>query len=115
MRGIQALFDGPEGRAEGPVRGAADGDGREIRGEEGYAVGGLFVKHGHRVDGLAVLFLRIRPDGGLDPKDGYVGPWIAGVDGSNEKRVGGTGARIVGLTGRRGADLDAIGLVESER
>lgn len=115
VRGVQALFDGPEGRAKGPVRGTADGKGREIRAEAGYAVGGLFVKYGHRVDGLAVLFLRIRPDGGLDPKDGYVSPWIAGVDGALETRTGGTGARIVGLTGRRGADLDAIGLVAADR
>jgi len=113
VRGIRPLFDGPEGRAEGAMHGTPDHAGTEVRAEPGYAVAGLFVRYGHRVDGLAVLFLRLRQDGRLDPKDGYVSPWIGGREGS-KATLGGTGARIVGLTGRSGADLDAIGLVESE-
>ncbi len=115
VRGIRPLFDGPEGRAQGSLHGTADGKGVEVRANAGYAVAGLYVKTSRRVDGLAVLFLRMR-NGRLDPTDGYVSPWVAGVGGSPQVLVGGRCApRVVGLTGRSGADLDAIGLVESER
>ncbi len=78
---------------------------------DGYAVGALIVKGGHRVDGFAVVFMRDLGDR-LDPEDVVLGPWRGGTDGGPAIILGGEGRRIVGIHGRRGADLDALGLVE---
>ncbi len=78
----------------------------------GYAVGGLNVKGGLRVDGLEFVFMRIKEDG-LDKSDSYTSPWLGGQGGGEPATFGGEGSPVVGLAGRGGSDLDAIGLVSA--
>ena len=97
---------------EGPASGRDGRSQQEDVAPEGYAVGALLVKAGDRVDGFAVVYFRYLGDR-VDPDDVRIGPWRGGTDGCPETVLGGDGNRIVGIHGRRGADVDAIGLVES--
>jgi hypothetical protein len=74
----------------------------------------MTVKGGNRIDGLSVTFMRtfmrIKANGTLDPRDSYASAWFGGT-GGKEVTLGGTGKPVIGLTGRRGLDLDALGVV----
>ncbi len=56
--------------------------------------------------------MRIR-DGRLDPKDFYETEWIGGKGGGGEQTIGDNGKWVIGIHGRQGLDLDAIGLVSA--
>jgi len=75
-----------------------------------YAVGGMNVEGQDSVTALEIIFMRIKPDGSLDPADSYT-TWIGTPSGQPTKPLGGTGAPVIGIYGRRGAILDAVGLV----
>jgi len=111
VRSLQPLYrlDGEE--HEGDVFGYANRTVVEALAKPGYAVGALLVKGGHRVDGLRCVFMRVDGDR-LDLSDVYTGPWIGGRGGGAEELLGGSGRPVVGLVGRCGADLDAVGLLE---
>lgn len=80
----------------------------------GYAVGALAVDSSEFVNALCITFMRIKPDGTLDPSDTYNSPVIGTASGQTTTKLGGTGAPVVGIHGRRGAILDAVGLVICE-
>ncbi len=82
--------------------------------KEGYAVGGLNVETKTYVTALEIIFMRQKPDGTLDPSDSYKSPCIGFPTGSEPKKLGGTGASVVGIHGRRGLILNAVGLVICE-
>ena len=82
----------------------------EVKSKPGYVVAGLVLKGGHRVDGFAVIFLR-RTARGLDTEDVIVSPWQGGRGGGAERIVGGA-YPAVGVHGRVGADVDALGLIQ---
>ncbi len=109
---VQPIFGGPEGIAEGAVHGQARGTRHTIASPKGYAIGGLYVRGGHRVDGLAAVFLPWS-EKGLALEGAFVGPWVGGTSGGGAVLLGATGHRVVGLHGRKGADLDAVGLIEA--
>ena len=111
---LRPLYDGDEGTYAGNLHGHPRGERYEVRAPEGFAVGGLYVKSGTRVDGFAVVFLK-RTEEGLDPSTARVSRWIGGTDGGKPVLLGGQGFRITGVHGRRGAEIDAIGLVETRR
>jgi len=78
---------------------------------EGYGVGALDVEAGKLVHAVRVVFMRLKPDGQLDPSDSYKSDWIGASAGGPAKTLGGDGKKVIGLHGRRGAVLDAVGLV----
>lgn len=78
----------------------------------GYAVGGIVAKTGNRLDGFKVIFMRRKGDH-LDPTDSYESDWIGGT-GGGERRLGCDGKRVIGIFGRSGAQMDALGLVQAE-
>jgi len=92
-------------------RNAAPAGGQAVLAKEGYAVGGLRVDGKDLVYAVKVVFLRVKPDGALDKTDSYSSEWIGKPTGQAPKTVGGTGSKVVGVHGRRGAVLDAVGLV----
>ena len=89
----------------------ARGVGEAIWAREGYAVGGLNVDAGQFVNAVRIVFMRVTTDDRLDPSDSYTSEWIGQPTGGEPTSMGGTGARVTGVHGRRAAILDAIGLV----
>ncbi|MDY3556664.1 hypothetical protein R5W24_005834 [Gemmata sp. JC717] len=85
---------------------------QRVMARPGYAVGGLTVKSNKFVDGIRVTFMRVKPDGRLDPADKYESPWC-GPHGSGKKetKLGGDGRAVIGLITDKAAVLHAVGLV----
>jgi len=79
--------------------------------KEGYAVGGLVVAAEQYVHGVRPIFVKLRPDGTLDPADRYEGEWLGDPAGRTPQMIDGKGAKVIGIHGRGAAVLDAIGLV----
>jgi hypothetical protein len=83
--------------------------------QEGYAVGAIQVDADQFVNAVQVVFMRVTSDGQLDKNDSYTSDWIGDASGKPPVKVGGTGAKVIGVHGRKAAVLDAVGLVmESE-
>ena len=109
VKAVRPVFRTPEGPKAGEWHGQTGGY-RAVLARPGYAVGGMTTRSGMRVDGFQLTFMRVR-GGRLDPKDSYQGPWVGGRGGELAEH-GGTGNPIIGVHGRHGSDLDALGLVE---
>jgi hypothetical protein len=104
VRKVEPLF----GDLLGP---GADTPGRVVlRAPRDHVVVGLLVKSGRLVDGLALVFARLR-DGKPDPADLCLSRWAGGEGGSPMRLLGGDGTRVTGIHGRAGDLLDAVGLV----
>ena len=82
-----------------------------ILAKEGYAVGGMLVRFGQTVDAVRIVFMRITGDR-LDKTDHYLSPWIGGDFGLGPELIGGDGRPVVGVYGRQGNTVDAIGVVQ---
>jgi hypothetical protein len=76
----------------------------------GYAVGALRTHTGLSVDGFEVVFMRIKGDH-LDPNDSYNSPWLGDTKGGNPQDVMNSGNLVVGLQGRAGKEVNALGLI----
>lgn len=50
----------------------------------------------------------------LNIQDSYESSWAGGKGGGGETRLGGNGRQVVGIHGRCGADLDAVGLIQKK-
>ncbi len=93
------------------VRGASGGFVRDAMAREGYAVGDLEIDAGKYVNAVRPVFMRIKPDGSLDPDDSYRGEWIGSPTGKTVRTVNRSGKKVIGICGRRAAVLDSVGLV----
>ncbi|QDU51251.1 hypothetical protein [Gimesia panareensis] len=89
----------------------APGTGTAIVAKEGYAVGGLKIDAPKYVSAVQIIFQRVKPDGQLDPSDAYTSEWIGKPSGKETPTVDGAGKKAIGIYGRRGAIIDALGLV----
>ena len=78
---------------------------------EGFAVGAVNVDAKRFVNALQLVFMRVKSDGRLDPTDSYTTEWIGLPTGRPTQTLGGSGAPIIGIYGRHGAILNALGLV----
>jgi hypothetical protein len=98
----------PVYEAKQPVEGAA----QRVMARPGYAVGALTVRTKRFVNAVQVTFMRLGPDGRLDPKDSYTSKWL-GVDNveGKEVKLGGDGRKVIGLSCKQGAILNAVALV----
>ena len=81
-----------------------------VSAREGYALGAIHVSVSDFVDGVTLEFMKLQEDGSLDPGDSYKSDPI-GTMSANPRMVSGDGRRVVGIHGRGGAVMDAIGLV----
>ena len=94
---LQPLFLSPSGPVPGIKRGHADTR-PEIVARDGYAVGAIMVRSGEVVDGLQIIFMRIKTDGlSLDPQDSYVSDWL-GKAGGGAQELSGKGKLVIGIT-----------------
>jgi hypothetical protein len=75
----------------------------------GYAVGGLITHTGLTVDGFCLVFMKVDGDR-LDPGDTYKSPWTGDEKGGGPGEVFSRGEVVVGLQGRSGNEVFALGL-----
>lgn len=111
LKSMQPIYQTDAGRVESKVYGQPAVESLLVEAKEGYAVAGLAVKWGTRLDGFRVIFMRKNGDV-LDPNDRYESRWVGGRGGGPEKPIGGDGKLVIGVHGRCGLDLDAIGLIQ---
>ncbi len=91
--------------------GASDGFLGSAEAREGYGLGALEVDAATYVEAVRPVYMRIKPDGHLDPADSYRGEWIGTPSGRPTRTVDGGRSKVIGICGRRAAVLDAVGLV----
>lgn len=79
---------------------------------EGYAVGGMNVQTKRFVDAVQLIYMKVLPDGTLDPKDSKTSDWLgpASQDAKTTK-LGGDGRKVIGIHNRQGAILNGVALV----
>lgn len=107
LRGIYRLGERVN---DGPSHGVTRHELREILAKPGYAVGGVKAKGADRVTAFNVVFMKVKGPM-LDPADSYESGWLVG-DGNGAATLGGDGYPVIGLIGRHGNDLDALGLIQ---
>ena len=114
LRYIQPLFRHQNTLVAGAGFGTRS-DVKEVLAPSGYAIGALAVGASRkRVHGLRVVFMQV--DGGrLDPRRRHESSWLGTDAGAKETRyLGGGGKFVVGIVGRSGLHIDALGLVMSK-
>ena len=92
-------------------RGQAEPSQQLLRAREGYVLGGLIVDAGDLVFAVKGVFVRLNPDGTVNPADTYTSEWIGHPSGGSPRTLDAKGARVIGIHGRVMAVIDAIGLV----
>jgi len=110
VRAVQPLYVKEGARADGEVHGGTTKDVVEVLAKPGYAVGGLVARTSARVDGFRVVFMKVA-GGRLQPGDRYETDWIGGPGGGEETTLAAEGSPVVGIHGRKGSDVDALGLI----
>jgi hypothetical protein len=78
---------------------------------KGYAVAGAEVNADKYVNGIRLLFRRVKPDGTLDEKDTYAGEWIGVAPAGKATTLVNDGRRVLGIRIQRGAIIDRFALV----
>ncbi len=64
------------------------------------------------VRGFRVQFLRRKAET-LDPEDAYWSDWL-GLDGAGKAQLLGGGRPVVGIFGRAGGGIDALGIIQAK-
>lgn len=71
-----------------------------LKAKEGYAVGGVTGKCGFWCNGFSFTYMKVKPDGTLDPEDSYESEWI-GSDGDSDKfKIISEGEPVIGIVGK---------------
>ncbi len=100
-----------------PIFGPGDGpqpNETSVVAKPGYAVGGMNVEADKYAAAMQLIFMRVTDDGALDPADSYTSEWIGKPSGRQTQMLAGDGTNVIGLCGRQGLILDAVGLVLAE-
>lgn len=79
----------------------------------GYAVGAVNTRTGLSVDGFELVFMRIDGEH-LDGSDSYHSPWLGDKKGGSPRDVSSEDQLPVGLQGRAGQEVNALGLIVKE-
>jgi hypothetical protein len=117
IRGIRPIFQTASGRVPGSLHGEEDGAPTKVEAKEGYAVAAIEARGGDRLDGIQVLFWKIRPSGvSLEAEGSYKSDWIGGKGGGKALHpLSSNGNPVIGIFGASGNDVDRVGLVYYER
>jgi hypothetical protein len=81
----------------------------------GYVVGGFQVVAGDLVNAVRIIFVRQGSGGALDKSDFYLSDWIGDPRDESPKILGDGQTRVIGVCGRHGAVINALGLVLDKR
>jgi len=82
-----------------------------IMARDRYVVVGLEVDADAMVRAVRIIFARRLPDGSPDMTDSYTSDWIGQRTGKQPKKLQKDGAVVIGTIGRKGAIIDALGLM----
>jgi len=111
VKSVRPIFRNRDGESIGDWHGVPHGKIRREKAKDGYVVAGIVAQSGHRVDGIRLIYMRVK-NGRLNPDDTYRSKWIGGHGGGAETLYAANGYPIVGVYGRQGHDLDAIGFIQ---
>jgi hypothetical protein len=100
LRLLEPLYERPAAQRNG-----------EVVAREGFAVGGLNANAGQYVHAVQIVFVRVTPNGKLDPSDSYTSDWLGTKTDATTTELDGRGTPVIGVHGRKAAVVDAIGLV----
>ncbi len=82
-----------------------------IMARDGYVVGGMVVDPDDAaIVAFKVVFVRYK-DGRISPADTYQSDWCGTPGGRPTRQLAGHGETVIGVFGRQGRNLDAMGLV----
>lgn len=110
INAIQPIYLAAGRKRSGAVYGQAKGTPRRIEAKSGYAVGGLVVKSGERIDGFQIIFMRTSGKK-LKTDDVYESEWIGGSGGDKKTTLSGDGSSVIGIYGDHGTDVTGLGLI----
>jgi hypothetical protein len=113
IKSLRPVFRTRDGESVGDWHGVPHGKVRRVKAKKGYVVAGIVAKTGHRVDGMRLIFMRVE-HGRLNSEEACQSDWIGGRGGGAETQYAANGCPIVGIYGRQGHDLDAIGFIQVE-
>lgn len=82
----------------------------EVVTKPGYVVGGLWVDGTEYADAFRVIFVR-QTAAVLDPNYTYRSGWIGKPQKQKQTELAGEGQTVVGIFGRKGLNIDGLGLV----
>lgn len=111
IKAFRPIYRTPNAEVVGKWHGVPDRKSSRIQAKKGYVFAGLVTKSGHRIDGVRVIFMKVK-NGRLNPDDTYRSKWIGGQGGGPETQLASDGDAIVGIYGRKGADLDSLGFIQ---
>ncbi len=107
---VQPIYRVGEKLVDGQRRGGLLGKETTAVAKPGYAVGAINTHTGLTVDGFAMVFMRIDGDR-LDSADSYTSPWLGDEKGGSPRDVSSEGKIPLGLQGRAGKEVYALGLI----
>ncbi len=104
------IYSNGKVQTEGDWHGRGDTQEVVLVGRPGYAVGAIRTRTGLLLDGIQLVFMRVRGSA-LDPKDSYTSPLYGNPGGGQPTEVNSAGRPVVGIQGRATAEMHALGLV----
>ncbi len=114
---VRPIFATSMGEVKGVAHGQTRGQLLTIKAREGFAISGLTLKASNRIDGLSVTFMQIQGTS-LNSRNSYASEWYGSKGTSAEMRIGGSGAPVIGVSGRtiqgdrnNGSFLESLSLV----
>ncbi|MDA1164516.1 MAG: hypothetical protein O3B13_15600 [Planctomycetota bacterium] len=111
VKSVRPIFLSRDGEFNDRWHGVPHGKVYRVHAKDGYVVAGIIAKGGYRVDGIRLIYMRVK-NGRLNPDDTYRSSWIGGQGGGAETQCAANGEPVIGIYGQRGHDLDAIGFVQ---
>ena len=78
---------------------------------DGYAVGAIRVWATEVVNGMQLVYMRVKSDDSLDTNDTRESEWLGRPPEGTVKTLSGNGKRLCGLYGRKATVIDALGIV----
>ena len=104
LRDFEPLYEKPASKEEGKIDEVA---------KDGYVVAGMIVAHAQYPNAVQIIFARMK-DGKLDMATAYQSKWLGVPKGSSRTQLAGKGERVVGTFGRKGLNINTIGLMVAD-
>lgn len=108
---VQAVYNSRHGQVSGKLHGKLGDKPVTLLAKPGYAVAGIGAASGGFLKGFRIAFMRVKGHQ-LDPTQSYESDYVGGVENLERSRVGCDGKVVVGVFGREGTFIDALGLIQ---